>query len=403
MNVHVIKTEEQYERALLELQSLMEGNVEEGSEEADLIELWALLISDYEDKEQDVLLVDPVEAIKFRMDQSGLVNRDLVPFIGSASKVSEVLNRKRDLSLQMIRALHKGLGIPYDSLMGEKDPELKEEVSLNWLSFPLKEMVERNLFPAAISNLAEAKENAEECIRSFFGTAITSTDSNLCFLRSGASVRSGREMNQYALEVWRKEVLDQAGCQKVDCKFELENLDDKFFEELCRLSIFHNGPQLAKEFLAKVGIRMVYVTHYKKTYLDGAALKLPNGHPVVAITARYDRLDNFWFVLLHELAHVKLHLYRQEAETIFDDLDCEGSTLIEEEADDLAISKLVPDDLEEELQGAESASDLKELARQFQRSPAILAGFKRRMEKNYRIYNALVGHGEVRFLMKECA
>ena len=79
------------------------------------LELWALLIENYEEAQHPIPPPDPVEAILFRMDQLGLKPRDLTPYIKSKSKISEVLNRKRPLSLSMIRSLHQGLGIPADS------------------------------------------------------------------------------------------------------------------------------------------------------------------------------------------------------------------------------------------------------------------------------------------------
>ena len=85
-------------------------------------------------------------------------------------------------------------------------------------------------------------------------------------------------------------------------------------------SWLEEGPRRAKEFLAKHGIPFVTVPHLLRTYLDGAALTLADGAPVIGLTLRYDRLDNFWFCLLHELAHVGLHM-DVDGETAFvDDL-----------------------------------------------------------------------------------
>ncbi len=94
--------------------------------DADRLELLALLVRDYEDKHYPIDMPDPVEAITFRMEQMGLTRKDLERYIGSRSKVSEVLSGKRRLSLSMIRALHEGLGIPAEVLLGRPDrPELE--------------------------------------------------------------------------------------------------------------------------------------------------------------------------------------------------------------------------------------------------------------------------------------
>jgi HTH-type transcriptional regulator/antitoxin HigA len=90
---------------------------EEGTPEADEMEILVALIEAYENKHYPISPADPVEAIKFRMDQQGLTPRDLEAYIGSSGRVSEVLNRKRSLSLRMVKRLHDGLRIPYESLL----------------------------------------------------------------------------------------------------------------------------------------------------------------------------------------------------------------------------------------------------------------------------------------------
>lgn len=89
----------------------------QGTPEHDELELLVMLVESYEDRAFPLDLPDPISAIRFRMEQEGLSPKDLVPFIGSRSRVSEVLSGRRTLSLSMIRALHDGLGIPYDVLL----------------------------------------------------------------------------------------------------------------------------------------------------------------------------------------------------------------------------------------------------------------------------------------------
>ena len=113
----IIKTEEQYEEALAVVEELMDSDPEPGTGDADKLELLTLLISNYEKDNFPMEMPDPIEAIKFRMEQQQLSQKDLIPYIGSRSRVSEVLNRKRPLTLKMIRTLHKGLGIPADVLI----------------------------------------------------------------------------------------------------------------------------------------------------------------------------------------------------------------------------------------------------------------------------------------------
>lgn len=115
MKIRILKTEEEYRAALARLESLMDA--EAGSEEEEELELWSLLVEKYEQENFPIDLPDPVEAIRFRMDQEGLRQKDLARILSGKNRVSEILNRKRPLSLLMIRSLHKNLQIPAEVLI----------------------------------------------------------------------------------------------------------------------------------------------------------------------------------------------------------------------------------------------------------------------------------------------
>ena len=115
MKIKIIKTEKEYKAALDRIEELFD--IPEGDPHEDELELLYMLVEKYENEKYKFELPDPIEAIKFRMEQSGMSRKDLAKYIGSMSKVSEVLNRKRPLSLSMIRALNEGLGIPADILL----------------------------------------------------------------------------------------------------------------------------------------------------------------------------------------------------------------------------------------------------------------------------------------------
>jgi len=117
MKPRLIKSDQTYEEALAYVESLMDAKP--GTKQEEELELWALLIEQYENEHHPIRDPDPVEAIRFRMDQLGLNRKDLEPFIGQKSRVSEVLNRKRPLSLPMIRSLHTHLGISAAVLVRE--------------------------------------------------------------------------------------------------------------------------------------------------------------------------------------------------------------------------------------------------------------------------------------------
>ncbi|MBT3207364.1 MAG: transcriptional regulator [Bacteroidetes bacterium] len=115
MDIKVIKTEEDYNQAIKRLEEIFHASID--SEEGDEAELLSILIEKYEDEYYPIEAPDPIEAIKFRMDQMEMTKKDLVNVIGYNSRVSEIFSRKRKLSLNMIRNLHDKLKIPYESLM----------------------------------------------------------------------------------------------------------------------------------------------------------------------------------------------------------------------------------------------------------------------------------------------
>lgn len=122
MKPHVIKTEEENDAALARIEELME--LEPVPEVVDELELLSTLVELYEESAYPSAPLDPIDAIRFRMEQQELKQKDLIPYIGSKSKVSEVLSGKRSLSLSMIRKLNEGLGIPLGVLLGQDDAAL---------------------------------------------------------------------------------------------------------------------------------------------------------------------------------------------------------------------------------------------------------------------------------------
>jgi HTH-type transcriptional regulator/antitoxin HigA len=119
MELKPIHTEKEYEVALREVSGYFNNEPEPGTTEGDRFEVLIMLVEAYEAKHYPIASPDPVEAIKFRMEQAGLTPKDLKPMIGRLNRVYEVLARSRPLTLPMIRRLHAGLGIPAESLIAE--------------------------------------------------------------------------------------------------------------------------------------------------------------------------------------------------------------------------------------------------------------------------------------------
>lgn len=115
MKIRVIKTEEDYQKALKRMEKLFDAPI--NSPEGDEAEILAILIEKYEEEYYPIHEPDPIEAIKFRMEQMDMTNGELAEIIGYKSRVSEILNKKRRLTLNMIRQLHLKLKIPYEALI----------------------------------------------------------------------------------------------------------------------------------------------------------------------------------------------------------------------------------------------------------------------------------------------
>ena len=196
---------------------------------------------------------------------------------------------------------------------------------------------------------------------------------------------------------------------RLETPFEQRSLTPAVLRDITRLSFFDDGPLLAREFLMKHGIHLIVVPHLARTYLDGGAFLLPGGNAIIGLTLRHDRLDNFWFTLLHELAHLARHL-SDECRLIVDDLDpCShregGLGHAENEADEMASVALVPKRHWPALEAAElpKASDVLSLAARLRVHPAVIAGRIRFNQRNFRILSNLVGSGQVRRLFPEYA
>lgn len=401
--VRVIKTQHEYEAAMARLSALMDMDIETGSNEEAELELLALVIEAYERTKVAPVVPDPIDAILFRMDQQGLKPRDLIPMIGSISKVSEVLSRKRDLSLAMIRAIHKGLGIPAEVLISSSSSsgiDITVDPKYDYPKFPLKEMDERGYFSGFSKHITNLKDNAEELI-TWLMQGISDRH-NHALLRAPMHQSGAREMDDYALIAWRACVLKKAQDIELRSKYARDVITDEWLIDLAKLSRFETGPLLAQEYLADKGIVLVIEPHFKKTYLDGAAMLLGET-PVVALTLRHDRIDNFWFALIHELVHVRKHLTPEYA-FILDNLDDKTRTSAEEkEADEGARNALIPPNnwKQSDVSITHTQEDAMRLADDLRIHPAIVAGRVRYETNNWRLLSRLIKGGSVRELFEK--
>ena len=393
----LITTVEEYQAALSELESLMDA-VPDSKEEQQL-ELLSLLIEKYEAEHFPMPLPDPVDAIKFRMEQQGLAQKDLIQFIGSQSKVSEILNRKLPLSLSMIRNLHEGLGIPAEVLIQEAGADLPQK-KYDRRDFPFNEMFNRCYFSERVNTLAQAKLQAEECLEELF-SVFKGKPQSLALCKS-----SEGDVDQNALFAWQAQVLTQANQQALP-PFDSINFTPDTLRQIVKLSAYTTGPLKAREALANLGIPLVMLKHLPHTYLDGACFLSPDGKPIIGMTLRHDRQDNFWFTLMHELAHIKLHLLEGVDSVFMDNTehnapDCDD---LEHQANQMASDLLIPPQVWEQdsdrlLKSTDSAN-ISQIADKLGVCPAVVAGRIRHELNDFSLFSNLLGNGEVRSLFEE--
>ncbi len=217
----LIKNEKDYEMALSRIEQLMDAK--SGTTEMDELELLTALVEMYEERHFPISPPDPIDAIKFRMEQLRLVQKDMIPYIGTKSKVSEVLNGKRPLTLAMMRSLNKILGISAEVLLKEPGADFPDKIQdLEWSKFPLIEMAKRDWIPMP----DDIKEKAEELMRDFIEQAGgLDTVRKPCF-RQGKRGRYNSKMDLFALTAW---------CIRVQAIARKNPLKTKYVKDLIKL------------------------------------------------------------------------------------------------------------------------------------------------------------------------
>jgi HTH-type transcriptional regulator/antitoxin HigA len=397
----VIKHDDEYRKALAEIEGLVALDPAPNTGAAERLELLTLLVEHYEAQRFPIELPDAVDAIEFRMEEQGLIQKDLVPFIGSRSRVSEILARKRPLTLQMIRSLSGGLGIPLGALVSAQRPERAKGAErpreLDWRKVPYKEMGRRGWFDDLRTRVGGS---VEDVVTAFFREA----NASCALYRRRIRGQELDERAYYSTLAWTARVILRARAAEGDlCEFERERLTKDTFRDLARLSWLDEGPRLATNFLAKFGVAVVVEPRLPNSVLDGAALLTESRIPVIGLTLRIDRVDYFWFTLMHELAHVWLHLESPD-ETFVDRLEAsEESEQVERDANRVAKDAFVPLAVWKRSQAFlnPSRESIQNLADQLHVSPAVIAGRVQFETGRYEGFRELLGQGTVRRLFPD--
>jgi HTH-type transcriptional regulator/antitoxin HigA len=335
--------------------------------------------------------------IQARISQ-GLTQRELAEKLNTKEQQIQRYESEEyaSASLRRIMEISKILELEISEVAQlRKKKKVKESIQpteIDWSRFPIKEMYRRGWFEGFTGSLKAAIAEKEVIVEAFVTNFIRKPSMTLYRKK----VRSGSIIDNYSLLAWECRVLSIARRDVDTSTFNRKSITDEWINELVKKSQYPDGPIRAKDFLKSVGISLIIEPLLSGTHIDGAAF-YNDGKPVIGLTLRYDRLDNFWFVLLHELFHISKHLRKGETENIFDDMDSEPD-MIETEADELASRALIPYDVWETalaryVRNEESVMSLSE---ELNISPAIIAGRIRNESDNYFILNNIIGQGDVR-------
>lgn len=301
--------------------------------------------------------------------------------------------RYRSISLSGLLRVARALGI---RLTAEVDQPLAApwlpsyEMSSNELQKVLKHARENGWLDKTDQSDENAISQLRRTVAEHVGEYGTPS-----LLRTGLNVHDLSK--DWFLLAWKAQVTRNALRHIQRKKPKYRPLNMSWLSQLVKLSAHDKGPLLAKKMLAEQGIILVIEPQIAGMRVDGAAF-LIDDHPVIGMTLRFDAIDNFWFTLLHELAHVVLHYRTGLASGFFDDFEHIEIDDMEEEANRFAQNMLIADAVwtKSPARIAKTAEPVEQLAKQLGISPAIIFGRLRLERQNYKIFSEKIGRGRVR-------
>jgi HTH-type transcriptional regulator / antitoxin HigA len=310
--------------------------------------------------------------------------------------------RYRSASLSRLAEICEALDVTFNLDIGLAGATNSKNNNLLHADFdlsklPIREIRKRGWLKDALPNSKHIDQ--DQMLSSFMLPAFEGAIPAL--LKSGARV--GRQLDQYALLAWKARIVWKIRKEHPPAAGASLDADLSWVNTFKEFTLDDRGPALAVEYLRKKGIAVVFEKHLPETYLDGAAILVDNTISTIALTLRYDRLDNFWFVLLHELGHTLLHRESGLSTGFFDDDSVEVTEKAEREADAFAKSVFLPEEkwTSSLVRFTQSTEQVVQFARENRISPAIIAGWIRRERNDYTIFKELVGHGKVRKSLKK--
>lgn len=263
-----------------------------------------------------------------------------------------------------------------------------------WKQFPAREMAKRGWFDVP------RKGDVYKLARDYF-MRVAGPQFASAYHRK--KMHGGSVPNEYALLAWQARILERS--QEIVETHKAPDFiaDDRWIADLVALTRFKDGPKRAQALLLSKGIILITEKHLSGTYLDGAAMLDRNSRPVIGLTLRFDRLDNFWFVLLHELGHVFLHLMDGLRYDFFDEEDTAGDDKVERDADAFALDSLIPESKWDECLSRFALSEeaVRIDAKNLGIDPSIIAGRIRKERGDYTILGGLIGQDQVASQFKD--
>lgn len=268
---------------------------------------------------------------------------------------------------------------------------------IDWNKFPIKKMVKYGWIKGKTKELLSGPKDFLSDFFSPFGNKLP--EEILC--RRTIHANSNRSLDRYALLAWCARVLTKAMQTGTKTGYKSTSMNDQFLYDLSRLSKHKDGPLQAQKKLKSIGIILVVERHLPGTYLDGAAMLADNKVPVIGLTLRFDRIDNFWFTLIHEVVHVWKHL-TNEMEWFVDDfekeINCSKSERLEREANKYTRNIFIPKSKwrRSEAYSLRDSKSVYALSEELDIHPAIIAGRIQREFNRYDLLREIVDPFKVR-------
>lgn len=334
----------------------------------------------------------------------GLTQRELASLAGL--KEQQIQRYEKDAyetaNLRRLEYIARVLDVDFQGTITIKpSPDAFSSDFLNSLDpgqFPISEMNTNGWFDKRLDLRRASTSEKKRALAAFFaGSGMTQPSRALHRKTAGSDSR----LRQAALLSWQARILAKAR-RMTGLARRYSPLTSDAVTSLVSLSRLPDGPTLAVDMLLSHGIIVVFEKHLERTKLDGAAMSLEGRYAVIGMTLRHDRIDNFWYVLLHELGHVTRHWGPLLLDGFLDEEGDDLSEKLEAEADDFAINAIIPTEAwaASFVQYTKSPEAVIEFAAKRNIHEALVAGRIRRERKNYAEFSDLVGNGKIRSLVK---